>query len=98
MFAEKCLFGMTLKYGCNPVKFSFQQYLNYLSSLHSLSASVQGSWLFLNRFLCSIVHALHINRHNALAVRRLAADRAYVFTVIYLHFALIAVDGCKALE
>ena len=36
------------------VKFSIQQCLNYLSSMHSLSASVKGSWVFLNRFLCSI--------------------------------------------
>ena len=35
------------------VKFSIQQCLNYLSSMHSLSASVKGSWVFLNRFLCS---------------------------------------------
>ena len=35
------------------VKFSIEQCLNYLSSMHSLSASVKGSWLFLNRFLCS---------------------------------------------
>ena len=35
------------------VKFSIQQCLNYLSSMHSLSAAVKGSWLFLNRFLCS---------------------------------------------
>ena len=35
------------------VKFSIQQCLNYLSSMHSLSASVKGCWVFLNRFLCS---------------------------------------------
>ena len=35
------------------VKFSIQQCLHYLSSMHSLSAAVKGSWLFLNRFLCS---------------------------------------------
>ena len=35
------------------VKFSIRQCLNYLSSMHSLSASVKGSWLFLNRFPCS---------------------------------------------
>ena len=35
------------------VKFSIQRCLNYLSSMHSLSAAVKGSWLFLNRFLCS---------------------------------------------
>ena len=35
------------------VELSIQQCLNYLSSMHSLSASDNGSWLFLNRFLCS---------------------------------------------
>ena len=37
------------------VKFSIQQCLNYLSSMHSVSASVKGSWLLLYRFLCSTI-------------------------------------------
>ena len=42
------------------VKFSIQRCLNYLSSMHSLSAAVKGSWLFLNRFLCSTCTKLEL--------------------------------------
>ena len=65
MFAERCVFGTRI-HKTLPivsiviiyVKFSIQQCLNYLSSLHSLSASVKGSWLFFNRFLCSMLRSV----------------------------------------
>ena len=58
------------------VKFTIQQCLHYLSSLHSLSAAVKGSWLFLNRFLCST----HISIQNHV----LYTSRLY----LYIDFAV----------
>ena len=60
MFAEKRVFSTRIhetfpmvRIVVIYVKFSIQYCLNYLSSLHSLSASAKGSWLFLNRSPCS---------------------------------------------
>ena len=46
------------------VIFSIQQCLNYLSRMHRLSASVNGRWLFLNRFLCSESAAYNKNQRT----------------------------------
>ena len=71
MFAEKGVFSTSIhttfamiNMVVISVEFSIQQCLNYLSSMHSLSASDNGNWLFLNRFLCSKADSKEGHEHN----------------------------------
>ena len=61
------------------VKFSIQRCLNYLSSMHSLPAAVKGSWLFLNRFLCSNVNFARSTMYNTVHIH------VHLYSTVHVH-------------